>query len=61
VKRTLAAGFGRLPRMNRIWSVVLVLAVGLWLLAMVARLGAVYVFGFIGLAFALRYFFPSLK
>lgn len=47
--------------LNRIWSVVLVLAVGLWLLAMVARLGAVYVFGFIGLAFAMRYFFPSLK
>lgn len=40
----------------RVWSVVLVGAVGLWLLAMVARLGAVYVLGFVALALAFRYF-----
>jgi hypothetical protein len=47
--------------LKRIGSIVMVLAVGLWLLAMVARLGVVYVVGFIALAFAFRYFSPSPK
>lgn len=42
--------------LNRIWNVALVCAMLIWLAIMVDRLGALYVFGFIALAFALRRF-----
>lgn len=41
---------------SRVWPWILGAAALLWLAVMVDRLGAVYVFGFIGLAVLFRYF-----
>jgi len=41
---------------NHIWLGLITASMLLWFAVMVDRLGAVYVLGFIGLAFAFRYF-----
>ena len=42
--------------LDKVWLTLIVCAMLVWLVLMVARLGAVYVVGFIALALAFRYF-----